>query len=42
MAKALHECKIAKLHVDNRGEYMSNKFKQFCKNKSIQMIITIC
>jgi len=37
MTKAMHGCKIAKLHVDNYHEYMSNKFKQFCKNKILNI-----
>jgi len=39
--EVLHSCKIAKLKADNDGEYTSNEFKQFCKEKGIQMIFTV-
>lgn len=41
MAEALHNMKIAKLKVDNGGEYTSNEFKSYCKEKGIQVIFTV-
>lgn len=33
MAEALHSAKIAKIRVDNGGEYTSNDFKKYCLEK---------
>lgn len=41
MAEAMHNMKIAKLKVDNGGEYTSNEFKQFCKEKGVQISYTV-
>lgn len=41
MVEAMHNMKIAKLRVDNGGEYTSNEFKQFCQTKGIQMSFTV-
>lgn len=41
MAESLHGNKIAKLKADNGGEYVSNQFKHFCKDKGIQMTLTV-
>jgi len=41
MVEALHGCKIAKLKADNGGEYTSNEFRKFCRDKGIQMIFTV-
>lgn len=41
MVEALHGCKIAKLRVDNGGEYTSNEFKDFCAKKGIQILYTV-
>jgi len=32
---------IAKLKADNGGEYTSNEFRKFCRDKGIQMIFTV-
>lgn len=40
MAEAQHGCKIAKLRVDNGGEYSSTDFKDFCKQGGIQINYT--
>lgn len=41
MAEALHGTRIAKLRVDNGGEYTSNEFKQFCKASGILISYTV-
>lgn len=41
MAEALHGKRVAKLKSDNGGEYTSNEFKSYCKQKGIQMIFTV-
>lgn len=34
-------CKVAKLRADNGGEYTSHEFKNFCKQKGIQLLYTV-
>lgn len=41
MAEALHGKRVAKLRADNGGEYTSNGFKDYCKQKGIQMLFTV-
>jgi len=41
MVEALHGCKIAKLKADNGGEFTSNEFRKFCRDKGIQMMFTV-
>lgn len=41
MVEAEHSQKIAKLRIDNGGEYISTEFKEFCKSKGIQMRYTV-
>lgn len=41
MAEAQHGCKISKLRADNGGEYSSNEFKHFCRDKGIQIVYTV-
>lgn len=41
MSEALHGCKVAKLRADNGGEYISNEFKDYCKEKGIQLNYTV-
>lgn len=41
MAEAMHNRKIAKLRVDNGGEYTSNEFKDFCKSQGVQISYTV-
>lgn len=41
MAEALHGKGVAKFRTDNGGEYTSNEFKDFCKQKGIQMLFTV-
>lgn len=37
---ALHNCKVAKFRADNGGEYISNEFKRFCRQRGIVMDYT--
>lgn len=41
MAEAQHGVKVSKLRADNGGEYISNEYKEFCKQKGIQLIYTV-
>lgn len=41
MAEAQHGQRIAKLQLDNGGEYCSNEFKSFCVNKGIRLNYTV-
>lgn len=41
MAEALHGNKVAKLKMDNGGEYVSKEIKDFCTEKGIQMLYTV-
>lgn len=41
MAEARHSSKVAKLKADNGGEYISNEFRVFCKEKGIEMDYTV-
>lgn len=41
MAEAQHGCKVSRLRADRGGEYMSNEFFEFCKQKGIQTNHTV-
>lgn len=41
MSEARHGTKIAKLKADNGGEYISNEFKGFCREKGIELDYTV-
>lgn len=41
MAEAQHGQRIAKLQLDNGGEYCSREFKSFCADKGIQLKYTV-
>lgn len=41
MVEAQHGVKVSKLRADNGGEYVSNEYKDFCKQKGIQLNYTV-
>lgn len=41
IVEAQHGVKVSKLRADNGGEYISNEYKDFCKEKGIQLLYTV-
>lgn len=41
MSESYHGVKVASLRVDNGGEYSSNNFKNYCKQKGIRIVYTV-
>lgn len=41
ISEAQHGSKVAKVKLDNGGEYISNELKDFCKSRGIQLIYTV-
>lgn len=41
MAEARHGCKISALKTDNGGEYTSNEFKRYCRERGIRIVYTV-
>lgn len=41
MAESFHGVRVACLNVDNGGEYSSNNFKNYCKDKGIRIKYTV-
>ena len=41
MAKVDRGCKISKVKADNRGKYISNEFKHFCRKGEIDLSYTV-